>query len=657
MAIRLHVGLDLGSDTIKIAYAYENGKSLFYGKVMKADALAQTALPAIAYYDEDAMRWLYADQVQGAGQRSFVNVVKIKSLLSLLLEYEDKDLTERNRRCYLKGHSFPKFYFPVRKKMNCDFTQMIRDEMTFLCLPFTPQEVCQGFFNYVAQFVNERIAALRKELDEDFMPKYEIALVHPSRTGKAYVDELKRLTYDSFHVFPERALSSTKALSMYAYQRGMIKRGESLLVFDMGEQDISVAKASLLSGSRLVVDGADGHNAPMELGGNDLDDAVANYIEDAIYHRETVGSPSFGKQGHILEHGLHAKQYLFMKDVKAAKTILSMRFDGDSMFEDGVPISLSRDLYIQRKLTHAQFVACIGAQTGEGVSRRIADYILEELARPVNVGVKKVLFSGGVIETYRLADFIRDEIAKKYPNAQCLTFDDNKTVADGHTILSYEDSSYAPAVGGAIVSLKNYDVHTVVALSYAIWTRARFNGSLKKVLSIFLDKGETLPEEAVLKFDSWNSGAVSEIRGEEIFSTLLTTEDIKNRAYEKQLPGQFATSDFGSPFFRIGETHEDIYYRRAQAVVGLKSVAGGENAKICFFYRGTPVKLLWDISVAEGVRLDSEGVATPFVKNNEPSGKRVEVEYGGGKRAQVPSDQIEIRFEGVSDKIVIQAND
>ena len=76
-----------------------------------------------------------------------------------------------------------------------------------------------------------------------------------------------------------------------------------------------------------------------------------------------------------------------MKDIKKAKMLLSVPVKEGSVFENGVPVGLSRDLYIQRKITREEFCSCIGVAGDEGVARRIVDYILNEIRRPVNDGV------------------------------------------------------------------------------------------------------------------------------------------------------------------------------------------------------------------------------------------------------------------------------
>ena len=96
MSVILNVGLDLGSDTLKIAFAYESEEGVSYGKLMKEGLMTQVALPAIAYYDTARRMWLFGDGVEKGEEKSFVTVVKIKSLLSLLLANPDKNIKKKN---------------------------------------------------------------------------------------------------------------------------------------------------------------------------------------------------------------------------------------------------------------------------------------------------------------------------------------------------------------------------------------------------------------------------------------------------------------------------------------------------------------------------------------------------------------------------------
>ena len=157
-------------------------------------------------------------------------------------------------------------------------------------------------------------------------------------------------------------LSSTKALTSYAVERGAISNGDDFLVFDMGEEDISVARAGIFR-NQIIIDGNEGHNEPLSIGGIDVDQAIVDNVYNSILERETIGSPSAGKDGHISESGVYSKQYLLMKDIKKAKVILSKELKEDSVFQNGVPITLSWDLCIQRRLTREEFKKSIGVET------------------------------------------------------------------------------------------------------------------------------------------------------------------------------------------------------------------------------------------------------------------------------------------------------
>ena len=91
----------------------------------------------------------------------------------------------------------------------------------------------------------------------------------------------------------------------------------------MGETSISVVKAKLTKNAKgitsIAVEGSDGHLAPMEVGGNNLDNDILAFLEGQIKQRETLGSASYGSEGHISESGVHSKEFLLVKNIKKAK--------------------------------------------------------------------------------------------------------------------------------------------------------------------------------------------------------------------------------------------------------------------------------------------------------------------------------------------------
>ena len=86
----LNIALDLGSDTLKAAFAYvDDDGAAHCGKLVGDSFSTRVAIPAVARYDENKKEWRYGDDVGRGDAKSFVTVVKIKSLLSLGALYCD----------------------------------------------------------------------------------------------------------------------------------------------------------------------------------------------------------------------------------------------------------------------------------------------------------------------------------------------------------------------------------------------------------------------------------------------------------------------------------------------------------------------------------------------------------------------------------------
>lgn len=597
----LKVAIDLGSDRIKVAFAYKAGEKAVYGKLAAKDVTGSTVTPAIAYYDEDGGRWLFGEQVYNGTDRPFITVVKIKTLISLLMRRENRDITLSNRNYYRNGYDFPKFYFPSKKKISANLKEAVELDMTFRG-DVTPEKVCESFFVYLAQeVVNPAIERLKAERNLDF-DDVEYALVYPAKAGRQVVDELKRLIRYAFGKLPRTVISATKALGLFAYHRGKLFGEEQLVIVDMGEEDISVAKLSIATDKcTVLVDGVDGHNQPMDIGGNDIDDAVRDLLEDNIRGRETLGVSDDTKD-FVAERGTHSGQFLLMTEIKKAKNALSLP-DAvyDRIFPDGVPLSFLRDVIIQRKITRKEFCDCIGITANDKIAGQIAEYIVSELKRSVNSKVSKLALSGGVAETYGLVRFIKKVLRENSIGVEVITFDDYCNDDDGFNILSYEDSVFAPAAGGAIVALMGYEIKTAAALSYGTWQYRKKGDKYYKILDIFLKKGEILPPEggiycvsSCLKYlDKWEGKVVNE----EIFST--TAVD---------------TCEIGEPDSQLRKAMEER--------IDLKVVAGGKSRGaiyICHKEKDgtfTPVQIKGTLYFNEGVRIDGDGRAVPFIENN-----------------------------------------
>lgn len=639
----LNIGLDLGGDTIKIAFAFDLNGETVYGKFDGNSRLTQIAIPSLAYYDTEKKSWIFGQDVIYHGGESFITVVKIKSLISLLTKQENASILQQNENYYFNGNEFPKFYFPIRRRMLDDFDLMVKQKSTFTAPNYTPQSVCQSFFNYVKDIVNQRTRELSQQTNVQF-EGYNLALVHPSSVGDEYVHELSDLIENAFNIKPSKILSSNKALSIYALQRGAVSKSEDFLVFDMGEETISVVRAGTLNG-QIIIDGVDGHNEPKYIGGIDVDEAIVRKLEGSVLSRETIGSPSAGSTGHISEQGVYGKQYLLMKDIKKAKVIFSKDLPEDSLLKDGLPISLNWDLYIQLLLTNQDVKDCIGVTEDKGIAKEIADYIISEAKRPINRGVKKMFISGGLTETYSLLDYIKEKVETNVKGMKICTFDDAENSNDQFTICSYEDSVYAPAVGGAIVALKNIEIKTIVSLSYGVWALE----DKIKVLALFLERGTPIVDNAE-HYESFNLGGEGS-SGEELFSTPVTNAEI----LKNKINGKWRVSPKG--YLYIGEPRSPIR-KKATEDVDLHTLTGGKGGKIRFMYNNRFVKLNERISILQGIKVDKNGRATPFVKNGESTrDKRVIlIHYPNNTTQYVYAKDIVVIMEGLESVTIVENN-
>ncbi len=619
MAKKLNVALDLGGDSLKIAYAYElsTGK-VKYGKFTVSDASVRVAYPALAYYDDTECRWIFGEGVDKQRNASFTKVVKIKDLLSLLL-------SKKNRIYYLENH-FPKFYFPRIAETFDDFGKAVSEEKTFTAKE-TPKVVCERFFKHVKALVDYCVAKLEKQTGLIFDKQLSIAVVHPPQVNKSYQQELVRLVTESFGTAPSKVLSSTKALGMYAKHKKVIGADDSLVIFDMGEEDISVAKVFVGEDGDLYVDGVEGHVGTLHVGGVNIDYAIAEYIERQIHERDTVGTPSSDSktQGHIYEDALLSKQYLFMKGVKKAKTILSTVIEPDSVFENGAPIGIHYEIYVQRNFSRHDLEDSIGTSTDSGIAAEIADHILDELRKPLNQGLtsdkKKadadplldhgyVVLSGGLSETYSLKTYIGKKIHAEFPDVNVITFDEQVENPDDFTILSHEGSAYAPSVGGALVALHDDEIKTILSLSYGTWV----NCDGVRCLDIFVDRGRVLSPENAFTIEYGFSGKVV---GERLYSTVVTHRDIK-RGFFKGQKLDIKTDKNGKRYLHIGEENEDPYRRSIENLFRLETVAGGEDAVIAAYYLGNEVSDIFEengrstyVTVTQGINVDDNGRISP----------------------------------------------
>lgn len=653
----VHVALDLGSDTIKIAYAYYDGIE-HTGKIV-GDPLTMTAVPSVGYYDVDERQWLFGDEVNSVGDKPFITVVKICDLLRLLQPAANPATQKSNRNYYFKEKRFPKFYFPQRFRLTDDLEEAVRNDRTFTS-PQTPSEVCELFFKYVYGIVESRLEKLFKKsnVTVEIVP----VLIYPAFSDGAYVNELKRLVTQSFGTSPKSVMSMAKALCAYAKYSGRMAKDDKSIIFNVGEERISLVKVTF-SGTGVSVDGADGHNEPAPIGGKDIDDAVARYIEGQMSGRETMGRPSSGQEGHIAESALNTKQYLFVKDIKSAKIVLGMPIYDSRAFRYGVPISASRDLLIQRTITREQFEQCVGITDNSGVARRIVNYITDELIRPINTDVKKIFITGGPVETYGLMKYIRRFIEPLGVSVHTFEKDDSEYVGvknDGFNIMSHEDALYAPALGGAVASMSGMTIDMVLALTYGV-RLFRVVGNGNNVIPFFrvlVNKGTRIPQSGAtynVPKDNDKGGITTGDDSEQsaamhIMSTFYSADDIK---HSRKAP-LITYSQSGGENLLVVDTDNKTMLNKLQKEIGLRVLNGsidkmnnGSRAK--YYYNGRRVKIINEVYLKLGVEIDGDGYAKAYAEGDKRRNSGYTIiqyldGYRRGERETVAKQDIEFAF-------------
>lgn len=683
----VYVALDLGSDTLKVAYAFKDGTDKT-GKIVN-DKDSLTALPAVAYFDEDSGKWYYADEVMHQRGNSYLTVVKIKQLLTLL--QPNKKLSDKeyksNVRYYKSKNCFPKFVFPPEGKQEPTMAKLEKEQKTFSVEGCTPQSVCEKYFSYVGALVTYRI---RKLMSDIHMQEHlHLSIVYPPNIGKECIEELKRLVklgFDEKYEI-EKVLSMTKSLSIYAKQRKFLSAGQSALVFNVGEDKTFVAKTNIMAGG-ISIDGVEGHNSPIDLGGNDVDQAVADYLELQMHDRETMGSPSVDEANHIYEEGLLTKQYLFLQEIKTAKIFFGMYGKNEASFSKGVPINVSRDLLIQLRLTHDEFSRCVGiSKEGRIMPGTFADklfkYIESELVKNINRGVKHVFITGGVVETYNLVDALRAKLTKLHPNVSVGTFESESRRYDGTDngdIFDHEDAVYAPAVGCALASLNKINVDTVTSFTYG--TDAYINGAC--LFSPLIYKNEVIGENGRKAYRNYvlscyeldRNNPTNPIKKQPITYVSLFIFSIS--LGEKEITGQLR-SDSNLEYYedslllyRNGNTNTP-YFRKLESQYDFKFRNSRQDAQVDILHNGAVVKLLAvfnkvdrgsrdiykeiTLKIIAGVELDENGIAKPYVANNlkENANSVVYVGYmsgsAAGTTAWVPAQEIQFKVKDFTVKI------
>ena len=392
------LALDLGTDTLKVAYGFNNNGVLEFGKITNENNYITGSFNASAYYDEAQKKWYYADEIDNNFIDDFYNVVKIKNLLSLLAKRKDNSIADKNEYYFTEEHYFPKYYFPQRISILNNFETMVNKKMTFTAYN-TPYDVCKGYFDYVSKIIKEQIYAIMNKNKVSL--KVSIVLIYPTGYGMYYVNKLKDIIESSFGYHVEMYLNSTRAVSYSAIFTEKLQVNDEALIFDIGEEKTSVLKVNVRKKDEISIDSSEGHLAPANIGGYTIDEDILKKINNSIGQ-----IPIFGSQStEFNEQPLESHQYKLINDIKLAKMMLSTKN------YESLSIDVVRELIYNVDFNQMMLREIVNGNFLDLISK----YIIKELKLSSNENVTKVILTGGPIETSKLFYLLKIAINIKFP--------------------------------------------------------------------------------------------------------------------------------------------------------------------------------------------------------------------------------------------------
>ncbi len=596
----LHIAIDPGHDTVKVAYTYVENGVFCYGNIPAA-----APYPAWGYYDELRSTWSFGfDAIRFDNEKSYKNLVQIKSLFMM-------SQNEKNLPYYLNEHHFPNFYFPNRVGEDDCFRTAIDNGHTHIA-DITPREATLKFFE--ALFAAYIFPALRK------LPGFDSAhtmivptVIYPAAASKTVIDDLKALVFEAALAFDKQyrlildcqnhrvnGLLSTKSTAICAYKSGALETGDVAMIFNLGESDLSVAKVSIDAvGDNsicLAVDGADSHLPPVQVGGNDIDLLVKSLLDSKLSCRLPLGQT---EEHHVAESGTYKQQYNLMRTIKKAKEYFSDAFYPAHFSTCGVPFSVVRDLVYDISLTRQDLY--YGLTDGDtSVGHRIADYVIREItnddSRPERTHINKVFFVGGAMETYGLKSYVKSTaMLSTRPDIQWIDLDDT---GDSASCLSEKENEiFAAAAGGALYSAGYVTLKTLLRKYYGTWmTRSNDEAKIKYFAPFQYKNGGKTPD-GMCPGEIIPPGGARYHTQEFALANKATVRDELYSADSLSLFGEMQIGNAGTPL-RL----------RAENEYGLRVLCRGE------LINSSARRII----CIEGVDIDEDGRAKPFVKTKDP---------------------------------------
>ena len=453
------VSIDVGADTAKAAYSFidENG-DYFYGLLLEEG----DGLPSLAYYDEEKEDWIFDSRsINRCAEGSFRYLVKIKDLLNLFHTRAKDGLYDRN--------FFKDFYYPPKE--NETYLSAVENDRCFAAKQ-SPREVCGLFFRFCVERIEQEI----KELFGNVKIRYVV--VYPAHAKKAYIDELVGFVKAATSHKSVYILSAPRAVGVSAKEFDVVKKQKNVLLFNVGEEEISVVKIRF-DEKNICIYSADGHNAPLPIGGRNVDIALTNHLFEKSEKISSFGA-SDGQSG---ERGGYYDQFRMQQGVKAGKKIFSNGLSYKRL-GNSVTFSVYREMITTVNMKKEDFVECC-----ESVFLKVWEYVESELVRPDNDDVEAIIFSGGAADSYGLDKYIAEKLHKSsFKKVKFLDFSPENEKTGYDDILC--DSKDTVPIGAALFGIGKYAFSIITSYSFGTWTKAKNSrGGTCYLYNQFIPKG------------------------------------------------------------------------------------------------------------------------------------------------------------------------
>ena len=632
----LNIAIDLGTESVKIVGAYKPKKGAVKKHFFTEDEdFHHVPFSSLALYlGAPQNKWVFGQEINK--KEDYANIVRVKEMLYLLSSSvkEDKDYYENEKH-------FPIFIFPQKPDQPNikDGMESLVDEGYTFVANTTPREMTREFFKAMFDScINKQAQKILKDNPHLEGIKYISVYPDPKTIKKEYVKELENLIAYGAGL-PEgspliSSISAPQAVAIGAYTEQMIKAtdysndNEKTLIFDIGEKDISIAKVDVKRLNdkgefSICVEGTDGHEQALAVGGADIDSVIGEYVH------EKIKKEGAEKEGNSVtqDYMSYRQQYRLLRFVKSAKKHL--------LHFDYAYVTVEKDVNYDIRLSKNEFESIVFLKDNS-VGSKIIDYIITELKRQGNENVKTVLLVGGGAASYHLRDYAEEKCNEIGLSGIEFTAIDN---------TKNDISEYFSAIGAAMREPSDIQLKVVSAYAYGSW-RYQAATSGKQFWS---SRGENvIPDDKV--FNVWLN------RGDELTGEAATIEctdatsfkdymyKLNKRVDDTREEDEVYEFHYVNPFVigcRIGHVsefsysdimeHQEINDRRYEKAKkqGLKLIGNQEAdyIDVKFAVKNTRtgrIEYLSDFSdtfggnpfyFKQGIRLDNDGNVTMFYEN------------------------------------------